>query len=114
MEGASARGASEPCAGQGWRMTPISYRYCHFPPVIIQHAVWLYARFTLSFRDVEDLLAERGIEVSYETIRRWIARFGPKIGRRLWHHRSRAQAHGACSVCDRIRSADLGYRCPVQ
>ena len=41
-------------------MTPISYRYCHFPPVVIQHAVWLYARFTLSFRDIEELLAERG------------------------------------------------------
>jgi len=40
-------------------MTPISYRYCHFPPVVGQHAVWLYGRVTLSFRDVEDLLAER-------------------------------------------------------
>ena len=76
-------------------MTPISYRYCHFPPVVVQHAVWLYARFTLSFRDVEDLLAECGIEVSYESIRRWVARFGPEIARRprpdrfrphpLWH-----------------------------
>ncbi|PNE10125.1 MAG: IS6 family transposase, partial [Beijerinckiaceae bacterium] len=41
-----------------------------FPPEIIQHAIWLYIRFTLSFRDVEDLLAERGIMVSYETVRR--------------------------------------------
>ncbi len=64
-------------------MAPISYRYCHFPPSIIQHAVWLYARFSLSFRDVEDLLAERGIEVSYETVRRWVAKFGPQIARRL-------------------------------
>ena len=48
-------------------MEPISYRYCHFPPTIIQHSVWLYARFSLSFRNVEDLLAERGIDVSYET-----------------------------------------------
>ena len=40
--------------------------------MIIQQAVWLYARFTLSFRDVEDLLAERGIMVSYETVRRWV------------------------------------------
>jgi putative transposase len=70
-------------------MTPISYRYCHFPPVIIRHAVWLYARFTLSFRGIEDLLAERGIEVSYEAIRRWVARFGPHIARRLRHHRPR-------------------------
>jgi transposase-like protein len=45
-------------------MTPISFRRHRFPPVIIQHAVWLYARFTLSFRDVEKLLAERGIDVS--------------------------------------------------
>ena len=70
-------------------MTPISYRYCHFPPVIIQHAVWLYARFTLSFRDIEDLLAERGIQVSYESIRRWVGRFGPHIARRLRRHRLR-------------------------
>jgi transposase-like protein len=70
-------------------MRPISYRYCHFPPVIIQHTVWLYARFTLSFRDVEELLAERGIQVSYESIRRWVARFGTQIARRLRHHRPR-------------------------
>ena len=50
-------------------MSRISYRGYRFPPDIIQYAVWLYFRFTLSFRDVEDLLAERGIEVSYETIR---------------------------------------------
>ncbi len=52
-------------------MTPLSYRYHHFPPSIIQHAIWLYLRFTLSYRDVEDLLAERRLDVSYETIRRW-------------------------------------------
>jgi hypothetical protein len=43
-----------------------------FPPTIIRHAVWLYVRFTLSYRDVEDLLAERGLDVSYETVRRWV------------------------------------------
>jgi hypothetical protein len=48
-------------------------------PEIIQPAIWLYVRFTLSFRDVEDLLAERGIFVSYETVRRWVNHFGPKI-----------------------------------
>ena len=53
-------------------MTPISFKRHRFSPVIIQHAVWLYARFTLSFRDVEDLLAERGLDVSYETVRRWV------------------------------------------
>jgi transposase-like protein len=72
-------------------MNEFSYRYCHFPPAVIQHAVWLYCRFTLSFRNIEELLAERGIEVSYETIRRWVARFGPQIARRL--RRSRPRAH---------------------
>ena len=66
-----------------WRlssmMTKISYAGYRFPPVIIQQAIWLYARFTLSFRDVEDLLAERGIAVSYETVRRWVNHFGPRI-----------------------------------
>ena len=51
-------------------MPPISYAGHQFPPVIIQHAIWLYLRFTLSFRDVEELLAERGIVVTYESIRR--------------------------------------------
>ena len=64
-------------------MNRISYRGYRFPPDIIQRAVWLYFRFTLSFRDVEDLLAERGIEVSYETIRQWAVRFGPAIARDL-------------------------------
>jgi len=60
-------------------MIKISYSGYRFPPEIIQHAIWLYLRFTLSFRDVEDLLAERGIVVSYETVRRWVNHFGPKI-----------------------------------
>src|SRR6058998_1379543 len=64
-------------------MTPLSYVGYRFPPEIIQHAIWLYLRFTLSFRDVEELLAERGIDVSHETIRRWVAVFGPMIARRL-------------------------------
>ncbi len=68
-------------------MTTISYRYCYFPPDVIQHAVWLYWRFTSSFRDVEDMLAERGVEVAYETVRRWVARFGPQIARHLRRHR---------------------------
>ena len=60
-------------------MTKISYRGYRFPPGIIQHAIWLYVRFTLSFRDIEDLLAERGIVVSHETVRRWVNHFGPAI-----------------------------------
>ena len=49
---------------------PISYPRPQFPAVVIRHAIWLYVRFMLSYRDVEELLAERGLEVSYETIRR--------------------------------------------
>ena len=60
-------------------MKKISYGGYRFPPEIIQQAIWLYLRFTLSLRDVEDLLAERGITVSYESIRRWINHFGPMI-----------------------------------
>jgi transposase-like protein len=60
-------------------MTKISYDGYRFPPEIIQQAIWLYLRFTLSLRDVEDLLAERGIGVSYETVRRWVNHFGPLI-----------------------------------
>ena len=48
------------------------YHGYRFPPLIISHAVWLYHRFCLSFRDAEDLLAQRGITVSYETIRQWV------------------------------------------
>ena len=61
----------------------ISYRGFRFPPQIISHSVWLYFRFALSFRDVEDLLADRGVIVSYETIRRWCQRFGVEYARRL-------------------------------
>jgi putative transposase len=53
------------------------------PPEVIDHAMWLYLRFTLSFRDVEDLLAERGIAVSYETVRRWVNHFGLMIAAQL-------------------------------
>jgi len=60
-------------------MKKISYKGYRFPPEIIQQSIWLYLRFTLSFRDVEDLLAERGITVSFETVRRWVNHFGPMI-----------------------------------
>jgi putative transposase len=56
-------------------MAPISYRRHRFPPVVIQHAVWLYLRFTLSYRDVEELLAERGLDLSYESVRSWVLKF---------------------------------------
>jgi putative transposase len=64
-------------------MAPISYRRHRFPPVVIQHAVWLYLRFTLSYRDVEELLAERGLDISYESVRSWVLKFGPAIARGL-------------------------------
>ncbi len=60
-----------------------SYRGYRFPPEIISHAVWLYHRFTLSLRDIEDLLAERGVIVSYESIRRWCMTFGLDYARVL-------------------------------
>jgi len=66
-----------------------SYRRHRFPPPIIQHAIWLYLRFTLSYRDVEELLAERGLDISYETVRRWVLKFGPGFARRLRRSRPR-------------------------
>ena len=66
-----------------------SYAHHRFPAAIIQHAVWLYFRFPLSYRDVEDLLAERGIDVSYETIRRWALKFGQAYAHELRRLRPR-------------------------
>ena len=58
---------------------------CHhqFPPEVIRHAIWLYPRFTLSYRDIEEFLSEWGLEVSYETVRRWVIKFGPAMARNL-------------------------------
>ena len=70
-------------------MDQLSYSRHRFPPPVIQHSIWLYLRFTLSYRDVEDLLAERGLEVSYETVRRWVLKFGSRIGRQLRRSRPR-------------------------
>ena len=69
------------------RNQPASYHGYRFPPDIISHAVWLYHRFCLSFRDAEDLLAQRGVTVTYETIRQWCQRFGPVYARRLRRRR---------------------------
>ena len=71
-----------------WQGRPMNslapnYRGYRFPPEIISHAVWLYHRFGVSFRDVEDLLAQRGITVSYEAIRQWCRTFGPAYARTL-------------------------------
>jgi putative transposase len=62
------------------------YKRHRFPPEIIQYAVWLYHRFNLSHRDIEDLLAERGVVVSYESIRLWCNKFGPQYASRLRRH----------------------------
>src|SRR5881397_877909 len=70
-------------------MALLCYRRHRFPPEIIQHAVWLYLRFTLSYRDVEELLAERGLDISHETVWCWVLKFGPVIAGRLRRCRRR-------------------------
>src|SRR5208283_4806139 len=62
-----------------WADAVANYAGYRFPPEIIHQAIWLYLRFTLSLRDVEDMLADRGVAVSYETVRRWVNHFGPMI-----------------------------------
>ena len=71
-------------------MARLSFKRHRFPPDVIRHAVWLYFRFTLSFRDVEELLAQRGISVSYETVRCWTIKFGPQIAAKLRRRRAAA------------------------
>jgi putative transposase len=73
-------------------MPKISYSGYRFPPEIIHQAIWLYLRFTLSFRGVEDLLAECGIAISYETVRRWVNHFGPIIAAELRKRRPKPHA----------------------
>jgi transposase-like protein len=74
-------------------MKTVSFKRHRFPPEIIRHSVWLYARFTLSLRDVEDLLAERGLDISYETIRRWFLKFGSVIAANLRRTRPKPSDH---------------------
>ena len=75
------------------------YKGHRFPPEIIQYAVWLYHRFNLSHRDIEDLLAERGITVSYESIRLWCNKFGSKYVRRL---KKKHQGYGDTIFIDEV------------
>ena len=70
-------------------MDELSYRRHRFPGIVIQYAVWLYFRFPLSYRDVEEMLAERGIDGTYETVRRWALKFGTIIARKLRRGRPR-------------------------
>src|SRR5262249_28115930 len=65
------------------------YKNHCFPPEIISHAVWLCHRFCLSFRDVEELLATRGVIVSYEAVRQWCLKFGQEFAKRLRHRQER-------------------------
>ncbi|MGW1091389.1 IS6 family transposase [Streptomyces sp. NPDC002596] len=64
-----------------------SYRGFRFPPEVISHCVWLYHRFALSLRDIEELMVERGIELSHETVHQWTRRFGPTYAAALRRHR---------------------------
>ncbi len=74
-------------------MRQLSFKRHRFPADIIRHSVWLYARFTLSYRDVEEMLAERGLDVSYETVRRWFLKFGSTIAANLRRTRPRPSDH---------------------
>jgi putative transposase len=75
------------------------YKRHRFPSEIIQYVVWLYHRFNLSSRDIEDLMAERGIAISYESIRLWCIKFGPKYAKRL---RRRHQGYGDTFFIDEV------------
>ena len=99
-------------------MDTISFKRHRFPPEIIRRAVWLYARFTLSYRDVEDLLAERGLDISYESVRRWFLKLGAPIARNLRHTQplpngywgsdsNGAKSHVKGRSWDRLASQDL-------
>jgi len=83
----------------GMNTSNTQYKRHRFPAEIIQHAVWLYYRFNLSHRDIEDLLAERGITVSYEAIRLWCNKFGPHYARRL---KRRQQGFGDTFFIDEV------------
>ena len=75
------------------------YKRHRFPAEIIQYAVWLYFKFNLSHRDIEDLLAKRGIQVSYEAIRLWCNKFGPKYAMKL---RKKHQGYGDTFFLDEV------------
>jgi len=69
--------------------SPLSYKRHRFPAEIISHCVWLYHRFGLSLRDVQELMAERGVTVTYETIHQWCRKFGPAFAAALRRRRRR-------------------------
>ncbi|MEM9430842.1 MAG: IS6 family transposase [Pseudomonadota bacterium] len=85
--------------------SPISYKRHRFPPEIIAHAVWLYVRLNLSLREVEEMLLECGVEVSYETVRRWMLKFGPESARNV---RRREARPGDVWYLDEVRLVIAG------
>ena len=89
-------------------MNKNAYRGHRFPPAIIQVTVWMYARFTLSLRDVEELLAERGLDISYETVRRWFLKFGQVYARSIRHGRHRPTDRWGIVTLLEIDSNPLG------
>ena len=84
------------------------YKRHRFPAAIIQHAVWLYHRFNLSHRRIEDLFAERGIEVSYESVRLWRNKFGPSFSKRL---KRKHPGFGNTFFIDEVFVTIKGQRC---
>ncbi len=74
-------------------MRQLSFKRHRFPADIIRHSIWLYASFTLSYRDVEEMLVERGLEISYEIVRRWFLKFGSTIAANLRRTRPRPSDH---------------------
>jgi len=92
-------------------MAKIGCRRYRFPPEIILHAVWLYFRFPLSFQDVEDLLAEREMDMSYETIRRWSMTFGLAYAGRLRRSRLRPDTRWPLDARFSFRSIESGCFC---
>jgi hypothetical protein len=97
--------------GLGWAMKPISYaRHC-YPPEVIRHPVWLYFRFTLSYRDAEDILAERGIEVSNESIRRWVLKIWTRDCNEICVEHDLGLMINGISTRSLSRFPDSGYIC---
>ncbi|WP_407542449.1 IS6 family transposase (plasmid) [Deinococcus radiomollis] len=88
-------------------MTDAKYYRHRFPMSIIQHAVWLYHRFPLSYRDVQELLHQRGIQVSHETLREWCIKFGPLFTDELRHREPRRDSRWhldeVCTTVDGVR-----------
>jgi putative transposase len=92
-------------------MQTISYARHWFPPDVIRHAVWLHLRFTLSYRDVEDLLAERGLKISNKTIRRWVLKVRLVVARNLG--RGRPAPHDQWHLDEMVVSIRGGYEITV-